>query len=395
MSRFWPWARRGRDADAPTAEEARDERLSAYLDGELSSDEATTIRAELDADPALRETLEALRSVRTMLVALGELRAPRPFTIEATAARRQGVPRLELVARVGAAIAVLAFVAVASTDLAGLGDDDSIPAATQSELTANTDAAAAIVSDGADDASAAALAPENGVAGDGAAAPDSDDDAAFADDESGDVAEPTEEPTEALGLATAVTGDGGSDAARVATPSDDDTDVAPAEAATAEDMQGEDTTDSDEPVESAGGSEAAAPVSGDGGDDPGERASPADRTADGVIPPNTGEDDEAAGGSADVDGTAVASADQDTPPAAGEPSTDGEDGADTASLSRSPNDSGAQASESLPAGPMKLAVEMQDDGTDMLRVIEAGLLLAAMAFGALALGQWALRRRSN
>ncbi|MFQ3568544.1 MAG: zf-HC2 domain-containing protein [Aggregatilineales bacterium] len=60
------------------------ERLSAYLDGELSEDERAAIEARLAHEPALRETLSDLRTLKTWISALPELKAPRDFTLTAS-----------------------------------------------------------------------------------------------------------------------------------------------------------------------------------------------------------------------------------------------------------------------------------------------------------------------
>ena len=103
---------------------ARDERLSAYLDSELDEREAVAVEDALGADPALATQLDELRVVRAALGSLGELRAPRPFTIEAPpTAVRHAPGRLELVFRMGAVAAAVAFAVVLTGDFVGLGDD--------------------------------------------------------------------------------------------------------------------------------------------------------------------------------------------------------------------------------------------------------------------------------
>lgn len=57
------------------------ERLSAYLDGALSEDERTAIEVRLAREPALSETLRELRTLKTWIGALPELKAPRDFTL--------------------------------------------------------------------------------------------------------------------------------------------------------------------------------------------------------------------------------------------------------------------------------------------------------------------------
>jgi anti-sigma factor RsiW len=57
------------------------ERLSAYLDDALSDDERAAIEMRLAREPALRETLSELRTLKTWIGALPELKAPRDFTL--------------------------------------------------------------------------------------------------------------------------------------------------------------------------------------------------------------------------------------------------------------------------------------------------------------------------
>ena len=103
---------------------ARDEQLSAYLDSELDEREAVAAEDALGADPALATQLDELRVVRTALGSLGELRAPRPFTIEAPPTAVGHAPgRLELIFRMGAVAAAVAFAVVLTGDFVGLGDD--------------------------------------------------------------------------------------------------------------------------------------------------------------------------------------------------------------------------------------------------------------------------------
>ena len=56
-----------------------DERLVAYLDGELGAEEAARVQLQLDADPLLRSRLDSLSGVWTMLDEL-----PRPTVDHAT-----------------------------------------------------------------------------------------------------------------------------------------------------------------------------------------------------------------------------------------------------------------------------------------------------------------------
>jgi len=59
--------------------ELPDERLSAYLDGELPADEVARLEAELAADPSLQADLDELSAVVRMLGEEGPVRAPLGF----------------------------------------------------------------------------------------------------------------------------------------------------------------------------------------------------------------------------------------------------------------------------------------------------------------------------
>jgi hypothetical protein len=111
--RWWPRAAR---EPAATPAEARDERLSAYLDGDVSPDEAAALEDSLASDPSMQEALSGMRRVTDTLAQLDEVRAPRSFAIEAPAApeaRPAGSPRrasrLEFATRIGSALAAVAL----------------------------------------------------------------------------------------------------------------------------------------------------------------------------------------------------------------------------------------------------------------------------------------------
>ena len=127
--RLWGWRRRRNAGDDEFPEgldaaSAWDEQLSAYLDGELDEHEAVAVEDALADAPALAVQLDELRVVRAALGSLGELRAPRPFTLEAPPTAARGAPgRLEMVFRMGAVAAAVAFAVVLTSDFVGLGDD--------------------------------------------------------------------------------------------------------------------------------------------------------------------------------------------------------------------------------------------------------------------------------
>ena len=174
--RMW-WRRGRREQPSPTAAEARDERLSAYLDGDWDATDTPALQSQLAADPELLSALDGMRQVREGLSHLGgEVRAPRSFALEAPPAPAR-LPRMELATRLGAAVAALLFAAVLVGDAATGGDDgggDAVaqptleaPAAARAELApapgdareASDEGAEAGAESRADDAAAPAAAP--------------------------------------------------------------------------------------------------------------------------------------------------------------------------------------------------------------------------------------------
>jgi len=100
---------------------ARDlERLSAFLDGQLSDSDRDNLLERLQREAALARALEELRWVRGALRALPPIRLPRNFTLTAEMAGRAR-PRAArgFVFAWGSALATLALAVVAVTDLAG------------------------------------------------------------------------------------------------------------------------------------------------------------------------------------------------------------------------------------------------------------------------------------
>ncbi len=127
--RLWGWRRRSDAGDDEYPEPLDvsavwDEQLSAHLDGELDEHEAAVIDDAIEADPTLAVRLGELAAVRDALGSLGEVRAPRPFTLEAPATGARRAPgRLEMVFRMGAVAAAVAFAIVLTGDIAGLGGE--------------------------------------------------------------------------------------------------------------------------------------------------------------------------------------------------------------------------------------------------------------------------------
>jgi anti-sigma factor RsiW len=98
------------------------ERLSAFLDGQLSDSDRRVLLARLQHEAALARALEELRRVRGALRALSPVRLPRNFTLTAEMAGRTR-PRASrgFAFAWGSALATLALAIVAVTDLAGGG----------------------------------------------------------------------------------------------------------------------------------------------------------------------------------------------------------------------------------------------------------------------------------
>lgn len=109
-----PWRRRREPETTDSPEDLLGERLSAFIDDELTPDERTAVEAELAASEDARAMLDDLQMVREALASLEVVRAPRSFALEAPPERsRSGLfSRLELAMRVSTALAAFAFVVV-------------------------------------------------------------------------------------------------------------------------------------------------------------------------------------------------------------------------------------------------------------------------------------------
>ena len=90
------------------------ERLSAFLDGELSPAEAEQLEARLATDQQLNGTLEALQATSDVVGGLPEVEIPRSFALTPEMVRpRRAYPILQL----STAMAALGFVLVVGADL--------------------------------------------------------------------------------------------------------------------------------------------------------------------------------------------------------------------------------------------------------------------------------------
>ncbi len=98
-------------------------RLSAYLDGQLSSREQARLLARLEADAGLRAALENLQATRDALRSLPPVRAPRNFTLspEMVSQPRRKTTPLVPIFRLASVLASLLFVIVVVGDVLGLG----------------------------------------------------------------------------------------------------------------------------------------------------------------------------------------------------------------------------------------------------------------------------------
>ena len=210
------------DDAVPTPHERRDELLSAYLDDDLDASERAELDARLASDPDLGEALEGMRTVRDTLASLEVVRAPRSFAITTPAApARRGFRPIDLAARAGTMVAVVAFVVVLAGDLSG-GDGTPIVQERTSE-SLSTEAADS-AGGGAADEAAESTGDNNGGAAGSQPAP-----APGADDADADDADA--EAVTASGPAS----DGADDAATPEAPVlDSDATVQAAAAATAE-----------------------------------------------------------------------------------------------------------------------------------------------------------------
>lgn len=126
--------------DAPaTVAELRDERLSAFMDGELPDREHVAVEIEIADDPTMRADLEGLQQVRDGLRDLEVVPAPRSFALTAPPVRPAtwlGMPRLDLAMRTGAAVAAVAFAVVLVGDIGGTGSGPIVDRSTSAALSA-------------------------------------------------------------------------------------------------------------------------------------------------------------------------------------------------------------------------------------------------------------------
>jgi hypothetical protein len=117
------------------------QRLSAYLDGQLSSDEHAQFTARLTTEPELKSALDDLLLMQTRLAELPKLRAPRDFTLTPqTVDQRQRAVRMFTTFRMASVVSSLLFgliflgmiVAPGKVGLAPVSKEISVPVAERS-----------------------------------------------------------------------------------------------------------------------------------------------------------------------------------------------------------------------------------------------------------------------
>ena len=118
------------------------ERISLYLDGELSPEEAAEVETAIAESAVARETYEELRVTRELLATLPEVRIPRSFTLTPEDAGIRQRPPAYPVLRFATVLAAFFFVVLVGLDVlaSGLTFGASAPAmAPQMELAAPAD----------------------------------------------------------------------------------------------------------------------------------------------------------------------------------------------------------------------------------------------------------------
>lgn len=160
---FFGWPRRRNDSA---------ERVTAYVDGELSTDEAARFEAELRQSPDLQDTLDAQRALKTLLrSSLNEVPAPRSFALtpemvhglQPAPARSWFPAGAARLAQATAALAILGFVTLTMIDLTGgssEGDRDASTLSSPASMEAQSAGAAEDAQDMSPEATPALESPE-------------------------------------------------------------------------------------------------------------------------------------------------------------------------------------------------------------------------------------------
>ena len=139
--------------DGETVHDWVRERMSPFLDGQLSGEEAARFETHVRSCAECREEFEALRTTRQLLRTMPMARLPRAFTLEAVP-KRVALPRAFFFLRAASGVAAAVFVALLAAS-AVLPVSGSAPAAAPAALRAAQPAATA-PADGQHPAAAAA-----------------------------------------------------------------------------------------------------------------------------------------------------------------------------------------------------------------------------------------------
>ena len=140
---FFGWPRRRNDSA---------ERVTAYVDGELSTGEAARFEAEVRQSPDLGEAVEAQRALKSLLrSSLNEVPAPRSFALTPEMVRglrpapaRSWFPAgAARVAQATAAVAIVGFVTLTAIDLTGSPSDTNSDATRSSPASMEAQSAGA------------------------------------------------------------------------------------------------------------------------------------------------------------------------------------------------------------------------------------------------------------
>lgn len=199
--RWWPFGSEAEDMSrgSSRATQLRDERLSAYIDDDLTAEERTALEAELGQDTTLRDDLAGMRAVTAALGELEPVRAPRPFTLEAAPAPSRRPRFVDFGLQLGAALSALLLV-VAIVDPGDGGGIASTAVPVEQSRTAESSSQFSDADDGAALAGGAAQ-PEQAPAApnDGATDAGSEENGgAGSSGEATTTDEPSTPPTESL-----------------------------------------------------------------------------------------------------------------------------------------------------------------------------------------------------
>jgi hypothetical protein len=272
--RWWPFGSRTGDTPhgSSRASEERDERLSAYIDGDLTVDERSALDAELAANEALRDDLAGMRAVTAALGQLESVRAPRPFTLEAPPVSSRRPRILDVGLQLGAALSALLLV-VAIVDPGDGGGIASTAVPIEQSRSAESSQTAEADSGNAAAGGALALPEASPVPANGGTGATGEEDGAGAGSSSGAATEPGEPataPSESLQAAPPETSGGSEDvpAPADATRSDFDAtdDAGNDDGATTAPPPANAGPDEGPSSGAAGDSSLPVPVEGDGGD---------------------------------------------------------------------------------------------------------------------------------